>query len=101
MYIAIWDYQVRKGKQAEFETFHVPNGAWVELFKQGSECLGTELIQSDQTLGIYLTIDRWDSKEAYNFFLQHWKAEFGQLDRCRERLTGREKYIGCFSHVPA
>lgn len=99
MYIIIWEYHVREERQAEFETIYAPNGAWSKLFKNGTGYLGTELIRSDQTIDTYLTIDRWDSKEAHQLFLQHWKVEYEQLDRQCERLTTREKYIGSFSRV--
>jgi heme-degrading monooxygenase HmoA len=99
MHIIIWEYQVKLEKGSEFERVYSPNGAWARLFKNGSGFLGTELLQSDQKPDVYVTIDRWDSRESYETFLAQWKAEYNQLDEQCEGMTVYEKRINSFLQV--
>jgi heme-degrading monooxygenase HmoA len=99
MFIVIWEFRVRPEKVSEFESAYLPDGAWADLFKNDDGYLGTELLQSNMAPGLYMTIDRWDSKESYENFLVKWKAEYGRLDEQCEGLTESEKRIGGFRQV--
>lgn len=97
MYVIIWEYQVKPDKQAEFEKTYAANGAWAELFKKGTGYLGTELLcKADQSLH-FLTIDRWESKQAYETFLTHWGNEYQSLDAQCEGLNEQESLLGMWS----
>ena len=99
MYVIIWEYQVKPEKQTEFENVYATNGAWVELFKKGMGYLGTELLQKiDQPL-CFLTIDRWESKQAYELFLSHWANEYKSMDAQCEGLTEQESLLGIWNSM--
>ena len=67
------------------------------LFRNAPGFRGTELIQSTDDASTYLTIDRWESAEAWGAFLDAWRDEYHQLDRACEALTISETEIGSFS----
>lgn len=94
MYIIIWQYQVKIDKQSEFERTYSSNGAWVELFNKSSGYLGSELFRDKTIPQRYLTIDRWESKEAYEVFLVEREKEYKTLDKQCEGLTESEYLIG-------
>lgn len=96
MYIIIWEFQVKPGKQSEFEMVYSSLGAWAELFNKGAGYLGTELSHDETNPRRYLTIDRWASKEEYDAFLSHRKVEYSMLDAQCAGLTESESCIGRF-----
>jgi heme-degrading monooxygenase HmoA len=94
MFIIVWEYQVRADSNAEFEEVYGENGAWVELFQEESGYADTELLQDEQDAQRYLTIDRWDSQQAYERFYRERRDKYENLDaRCRE-LTENESLLG-------
>jgi heme-degrading monooxygenase HmoA len=94
MYVVIWEYRVKKGKQTEFEKIYSSNGAWAELFKKDEGYLGTTFIRDTNDSQRYLTIDRWVSKAAYESFLQQRGKEYKDLDANCEDLTEQESRLG-------
>ncbi|HEY6944411.1 MAG TPA: hypothetical protein VI431_04665 [Candidatus Acidoferrum sp.] len=48
---------------------------------------------------IYLTLDFWASRQAYETFMETHAAEYEQLDAAVEELTLRERKIGSFEQV--
>ena len=97
MYVILWEYRVSKERQSEFERIYSPDGAWTEFFKNGIGYLGTELLHSDQMPELYVTIDRWDSKEQHERFLSEWATDYEKLDKQCKGLTEYEKRIGGFT----
>lgn len=97
MHVIIWEYQVRRGNESDFEKIYGPHGDWVELFKRGSGYLGTEILCNAALPRCYMTIDRWESAAAYTAFHQKWFNEYKALDaRCAE-LSESEVLVGAFT----
>jgi heme-degrading monooxygenase HmoA len=90
MYVIIWEYRVKWGKQSEFEAIYSPNGAWAELFRKETGYLGTTFLRDNKDPQRYVTIDRWTSKEAYESFLNQRAKEYKVLDTECEELTEQE-----------
>ena len=93
MFVVIWEYEVRVGSEAAFEALYGAGGAWVKLFGEHPGYLDTQLLLGDQPRR-YLTIDRWDSAQAYADFLDAAKARYAQVDRLGDALTLSERCIG-------
>lgn len=48
---------------------------------------------------IYLTLDFWNSREAYEQFMTTHKGEYEMLDAAGEELTNKERRIGWYELV--
>jgi heme-degrading monooxygenase HmoA len=94
MYVIIWEYQVKAEHSVEFEKIYGVTGAWVDLFHKQKGYLGTELLRDPQDRKRYITIDRWDSRRAYESFLSQWKKEYDVLDKRCEEVTMQESMLG-------
>ena len=94
MFIIIWEYRVAEGQEAAFEKIYGAKGDWVQLFKQSSGYLGTELLRDMNHPRHYLTIDRWASSTAFDSFQENYRAEYEALDTHCKHLTEREARIG-------
>jgi heme-degrading monooxygenase HmoA len=99
MYTIIWEYRVKPEAQREFERIYAPDGTWAKLFTGEAGFLGTELLHSEQTPGLYVTIDRWESRESYERFRTKFTADYEALDARCEVLSEHERQIGSFSRV--
>lgn len=93
MFVVIWEYEARDGSEAAFEALYGAAGAWVKLFGEHAGYLDTQLLLGEQPRH-YLTIDRWDSAQAYAAFLDVAKEGYAQVDRLGDALTRSERCIG-------
>jgi heme-degrading monooxygenase HmoA len=98
-YATLWEFSVKPGEQAEFEAQYGPDGGWARLFRRAPGYLGSELMQDRSDPHRYLTIDRWESIDAWRAFRREHAAEYERLDRELEGLTAREAPLG--EYVPA
>ena len=99
MYVVIWAFRPRPGREAEFEAAYGPGGAWDALFRGSADFLGTELLRAADGTGLYLTIDRWAGQAAYDAFRVDRGAEYDALDRACAGLTESEVRVGAFDHL--
>lgn len=93
-YAYIWEYVVRPEHVARFEQTYRPDGAWVDLFKRAPGYIRTELHRDRQNPNRFLTIDYWESVEAWDEFRVETSSEFEALDSRCEELTLEEREIG-------
>jgi heme-degrading monooxygenase HmoA len=96
MFIRIWQFRVPTEKADQFREIYGPDGAWDRLFQRETGFLDTELLHSATHPNIFLTIDRWDSAEAWAAFLRAWGDEYAALDHLCRMLTITEGEIGSF-----
>ena len=94
MYVIVWEFVARPGREAEFEREYGPRGRWAGFFRGADGYLGTELWRGT---GRWLTIDRWDGEDAYERFREARRAEYEALDREMEGLTASESRLGAFT----
>ena len=98
MFVIIWAFTARPGREPEFERIYKADGDWSRLFARSSEYHGSELLRHTAGGG-YLTIDRWSSSAAFDAFRSRWQLEYEALDRFCEDLTEREALVGRFETV--
>jgi heme-degrading monooxygenase HmoA len=94
MYVIVWEYQVKAGREADFEDIYSANGLWTKLFRKAKGYLGTELLRDPNDSHRYITIDRWTSSQDHESFLSQWRTEYAALDAQSEGLTENESLLG-------
>jgi heme-degrading monooxygenase HmoA len=97
-YCCLWEFQVHLEWQAEFEGRYGAGGAWVALFLQAPGYIETLLLQDRSQNLRYVTIDRWESLEAYRAFRSQFSRQYEELDRLCQGLTTHEALLGEFSN---
>lgn len=98
-YVYIWEYTVWPEHVADFEKAYGPHGAWVTLFKRARGYLQTELHRNRNMPNRYVTIDYWESLEAWYSFRTAFSAEFDAIDAQCEYFTREEREVGRFTPV--
>jgi len=91
-----WTYLVRPGREGMFARIYGPDGDWVRLFRQADGYLRSELHRDRHRPRRFLSVDYWQSEEAYREFRQRFAAEFESLDDRCEELTEEEAHLGDF-----
>ena len=95
-FTCIWEFDVPAAAEAEFRRHYGPGGSWVALFRNDPAFIETLLLQDPSREGRYVTIDRWQSAEAYRLFRQKFGEQYHALDQTCERLTKKETNLGSF-----
>ncbi len=96
MYLVMWKYRVRQGKEDEFESVYGSDGEWVGLFRKADGYHGTELLRDLSASLTYTTIDRWADRASHESFLLKYEAEYKELDARCEALTVSEQKVGMY-----
>jgi hypothetical protein len=95
-FVAVWEFWVRPGVEAEFEKAYGLDGTWVRLFSGDPAYGGTKLVRDLGEPRRYLTLDSWASAAAYEEFRRLHAEEYRAIDEVCEGLTEREEKIGEF-----
>jgi quinol monooxygenase YgiN len=95
----VWEFRVRPERRHQFEFSYDSNGNWAALFRRSSDYQETILLRDSSQNGRYLTIDRWESEEAFRRFKQEFAAEYAAIDAQCEALTESERLVGVFERV--
>ena len=97
MFVVVWQFEVTEENIAAFEAAYGPEGAWAQVFRSSPAYRGTELLRDAYVPGSYLTIDRWDSEDAFRAFRKDHDADYEKQDRACDALTARETRIGAYT----
>ena len=103
-HVIVWRFGVEPAKVAEFERAYGPAGDWVQLFRKSHEYIESELLREtpDDASGrdrVYFTIDRWQTRDAYEAFRENLAGPYAELDARCLKLTTVEKCLGKFDLV--
>jgi len=97
MYAIVWTYTVRPERVDEFAETYGPAGRWAQLFMAAEGYLGTELLRSDERPEEFLTIDRWESRDAFVAFMGAAADAYQALEQDTAGMCLLETRLGAFS----
>ena len=80
MFQILWRFETTDAQAEAFAAAYGPDGAWVAFFRQADGYRETELFRRQQSPPCFLTIDRWESRAAYERFRRDQAAAYTALD---------------------
>lgn len=92
MYVVLWRFTTTN--PAEFVRHYGPDGTWSALFARSPEYVRTDLVTDGD---VYLTMDWWSSREAYERFRTDHASDYAALDAECGKLTASEEKVGEFA----
>jgi len=98
-HLIIWEFHIRPEQEALFEQTYGPEGRWAKFFKQSVGYIGSELILDFKDSLRYVTLDFWESREAYEVFRGEHQAEYEAIDQDCEKMTESEVEVGRFERI--
>jgi heme-degrading monooxygenase HmoA len=96
-YVVIWEFHVRPQMTERFEEAYGSRGVWARFFAQGAGYIATELSRDEKNPARYITLDLWESREAYENFRAQHQAAYKAIDKECESLTESELELGRFA----
>jgi heme-degrading monooxygenase HmoA len=97
VFIIIWEFAIRPGQRAAFETAYGPEGEWAALFRGCPGFERCELLQDAEDPDRYVTLDYWQMPEAHVLGMQRIAGAYQELDARCDALTIRERRVGNFT----
>lgn len=95
-YAYAWEFLVRPGREGEFVRHYGPDGTWAELFRLAPGYVQTLLLRDREDGSRFVTVDLWESVEAFEDFRRRFAEEFARLDEACEALTLEERTLGTY-----
>ena len=92
-FVRVWRFRPAPDAVSQFERVYGSSGEWARLFRLADGFRGTELQRLADGSGEYLTIDRWESRSAWETFRRDHAAAYERLDRECARLTVVEQLV--------
>jgi heme-degrading monooxygenase HmoA len=96
MFVILWEYEVKPGCEAWFESVYGPHGDWARLFQPDPHFRETRLLRDLSRPRCYFTLDYWDSENAFTQFKAAQHAAYAALDNATEGLTLSERRLATF-----
>lgn len=93
MFVTLWEFEVKRGSEELFEKAYGTKGAWVQLFQQDTRYRGTRLLRDVGAERVYVTMDEWETRAAYDEFRRVRAVEYEELDKECEGLTQGERHL--------
>lgn len=98
-YACVWEFLVASDRIEEFKQHYGPAGTWAALFRQSPGYVETLLLQDSTNPRRFVTIDRWESLDAYQSFHSRFSSEYAATDKICQHLTTRETPLGQYSEA--
>src|SRR6266436_116917 len=95
LFVTLWEFEVKPGSEELFERTYGPEGEWASLFRRDGRYRGTRLLRDVGRERIYVTVDEWESRRAYEEFKEKFAAEYAELDRKCTSMTEKEGQVEC------
>ncbi|HTU80928.1 MAG TPA: antibiotic biosynthesis monooxygenase family protein [Candidatus Acidoferrales bacterium] len=89
-------YRVHPAQVRAFEHAYGPTGPWADLFRRHPGFVRTRLFRHKEESDVYVTIDVWESKAAFDEFRQQNADAYNQLDSRLALLKLEELFLGYY-----
>lgn len=92
-----WEFDVKKGKQAEFEQFYGAAGEWTAIARRSRSYLGTSFLHDFAQPTRYLLVEYWSEMVVYERHQEDFRRDIERLERRRDLLLASCQPLGIFS----
>ncbi|MEE8118513.1 MAG: antibiotic biosynthesis monooxygenase family protein [Gammaproteobacteria bacterium] len=93
-YCIFWTYLVKPDQVDAFIRYYGNDGEWAKLFRRQPSYLGTNLYRSQDEPDRFLTVDTWETENAFEEFKSiHWD-DYQAMDDVCDDFTREETKLG-------
>jgi hypothetical protein len=92
----VWSFQVRKGREDEFEQLHGADGEWTALSRRSRSFLGSSFLRELADPRRYLLTEYWSEMVIYEKHLRDFGDEMTDLQTRRSEMVSETTPIGLF-----
>lgn len=97
MIALVWQFDVKDGRNAEFEAFYGADGAWTTLSRRSRSFLGSSFLRDVASASRYLVVEYWSEMVVYEKHSADFQDEMDELERQRSTLVEATQPLGLFN----
>ncbi|RPH59357.1 MAG: hypothetical protein EHM89_10800, partial [Acidobacteria bacterium] len=87
MIAIVWQFDVRSGRNPEFEEFYGANGAWSSMNRHSRSYLGSSFLRDQTVSSRYLMVEYWSEMVIYERHLISQQQKIAELEALRDALV--------------
>ena len=97
MIAVMWQFEVKEGRQAEFEELYGADGAWTTMNRPTRSYLGTSFLRDQNRASRYLMIEYWSEMVVYEQHRVYNSEAIASLEEQRDALVESFEPLGVFT----
>jgi len=97
MIAVMWQFDVKKGKEKEFEELYGADGDWTALSRQTRSYLGSSFLQDQTESTRYLLIEYWSEMIVYEQHRVSRQSVIASIERRRAEMVDAVLPLGIYT----
>ena len=97
MISVVWQFQVKPGKQQEFEQFYGADGEWSKLARRSRSFLGSSFLRDQASNTTYLLVEYWSEMVVYEKHRNSFVGDIRTIEDRRDVLCDAILPLGIFT----
>ena len=97
MIAIVWQFNVKIGRESDFEQFYGADGEWTAVNRNSRSYLGTSFLRDQNVPNRYLVVEYWSEMVVYEEHKTYRRAEREALDVRRSELVETVEPLGVFT----
>ena len=97
MIALVWQFEVKSGRNDEFEALYGADGPWTALSRRSRSFLGSSFMRDLALSNRYLVIEYWSEMVVYERHHTDFADEVGELEEQRGALVRLMQPLGLFN----
>jgi quinol monooxygenase YgiN len=93
----VWQFQIKPGKQQEFEQFYGADGEWSKLARRSRSFLGSSFLRDQASDTSYLLVEYWSEMVVYERHRNSFVTDIRTIEQRRDVLCETILPMGIFS----
>jgi quinol monooxygenase YgiN len=97
MIAIVWQFEIRPGRETEFEAFYGADGEWTAASRHSRSYLGSSFLRDQSRSSRYLVIEYWSEMLVYERHKAYHSDQTKQLLVRRDELVSSVEPMGVFT----
>lgn len=99
MIAIVWQFEVKPGREGEFETFYGANGEWTAMNRRSRSYIGSSFLRDQTQRSRYLMIEYWSEMIVYEQHKVARRDEIRSLEDRRNAVVATIEPLGVFTAI--
>jgi len=97
MIAIVWQFDVRPGREREFEQFYGADGEWTTINRFSRSYLGSSFLRDQALPSRYMAIEYWSEMLVYEEHKEYHTRQIVVLEARRDELVASVEPLGVFT----
>ena len=97
MIVIMWQFEVKKGREIEFEQLHSGDGEWARMKRQTRSYLGSSFLRDQNRSSRYIVIEYWSEMLVHEQYRAYRSDAIASLEQRRTMLVESVEPLGIFT----